>query len=67
MGEGWTLMKAGKPSVPTINSFLAERLPKEARVGIDPFVHSVTFVNGLKKVGAFQAALVRITQRMGQL
>ncbi|CAM9741765.1 unnamed protein product, partial [Laminaria digitata] len=49
LGEGWTLMKAGKPSVPTINSFLAERLPKESRVGIDPFVHSVAFVNGLKK------------------
>lgn len=45
-------MKAGKPSVPTINSFLAERLPKESRVGIDPFVHSVAFVNGLKKVRA---------------
>lgn len=52
LGEGWTLMKAGKPSVPTINSFLAERLPKESRVGIDPFVHSVAFVNGLKKVRA---------------
>lgn len=50
MGKGWTLMKAGKPSVPTIKSFLAKRLHKEARVGMDPFVHSVAFVEDLEKV-----------------
>ncbi|CAM9489667.1 unnamed protein product [Ascophyllum nodosum] len=47
LGEGWTLMKAGKPSVPSIKSYLAERLPRKSRVGIDPFVHSVAFVNDL--------------------
>lgn len=50
LGAGWTLMKAGKPSVPTIKSFLAKRLHKESRVGIDPFVHSGTFVNDLEEV-----------------
>lgn len=50
LGKGWTLMKAGKPSVPTIQEFLAKRLPKDARVGIDPFVHSVSSVNALEKV-----------------
>lgn len=43
-------MKAGQPSVPTMKSFLAKRLPKDSRVGIDPFVHSVSFVNDLEKV-----------------
>lgn len=52
LGAGWTLMKAGKPSVPTIQEFLAKRLPKDARVGIDPFVHSVSSVNALEKVRA---------------
>lgn len=43
-------MKAGKPSIPTIKSFLAKRLPSGSRVGIDPFVHSVAFVNDLEEV-----------------
>lgn len=43
-------MKAGKPSVPTIQEFLAKRLPKDSRVGIDPFVHSVSSVAALEKV-----------------
>ncbi|CAN0242777.1 unnamed protein product, partial [Hapterophycus canaliculatus] len=48
LGKGWKLMKAGKPSVPTIQKFLATRLPKESRVGIDPFVHSVSSVEALE-------------------
>lgn len=50
LGAGWTLMKAGKPSVPTIKDFLAKHLQRESRVGIDPFVHSVAFVNDLQEV-----------------
>ena len=45
-------MKAGKPSVPTIHAYLAKRLPKHSRVGIDPFVHSVSAVETLEKVGS---------------
>ncbi|CAN0368130.1 unnamed protein product [Pylaiella littoralis] len=48
LGEGWTLMKAGKPSVPSPAEFLAKRLPKKSRVGIDPFVHSASSVEVLQ-------------------
>ncbi|CAM9423954.1 unnamed protein product [Sphacelaria rigidula] len=54
LGAGWTLMKAGKPSVPTIKAFLAERLPPSSRVGIDPFVHSAAFIRDLEE--EFKAA-----------
>lgn len=50
LDQGWTLMKAGNPSVPTIKEFLSTRLSPASRVGIDPFVHSATFVNDLKEV-----------------
>ncbi|CAM9110428.1 unnamed protein product [Choristocarpus tenellus] len=47
--DGWTLMKAGKPGVPSISAFLAKRLCAGARVGVDPFVHSAAFAEGLMK------------------
>lgn len=50
LSKGWTLMKAGKPSVPSPGEFLAKRLPKKSRVGIDPFVHSVSSVETLETV-----------------
>lgn len=50
LGKDWTLMKGGKPSVPTIKAYLAEHLPPNSRVGIDPFVHSVAFVKELQEV-----------------
>ncbi|CAM9757186.1 unnamed protein product [Ectocarpus sp. 12 AP-2014] len=49
LGKGWRLMKAGKPSVPTIQEFLAKQLPTQSRVGIDPFVHSASSVKALEK------------------
>lgn len=50
LGAGWTLMKAGNPSVPTIKKFLSERLPPSSRVGVDPFVHSAAFIRDLEEV-----------------
>lgn len=50
LDQGWTLMKAGNPSVPTIKEFLSTHLSPASRVGIDPFVHSAAFVNDLEKV-----------------
>ncbi|CAM9471670.1 unnamed protein product [Ectocarpus fasciculatus] len=52
LGKGWRLMKAGKPSVPTIQEFLAKQLPTKSRVGIDPFVHSASSVKALEKASA---------------
>ncbi|CAN0262014.1 unnamed protein product [Ectocarpus sp. 6 AP-2014] len=49
LGKGWRLMKAGKPSVPTIEEFLAKQLPTQSRVAIDPFVHSASSVKALEK------------------
>lgn len=43
-------MKAGNPSVPSIKSYLKDRLPRDSRISIDPFVHSVAFVNDLEEV-----------------
>lgn len=50
LGAGWTLMRAGKPSVPSIKEFLAKQLPSASVVGFDPFVHSAAFVKDLEKV-----------------
>jgi Xaa-Pro aminopeptidase len=50
--KGWRLMKSGTPGTPTLEEFLAERTRERKRecggcyrVGIDPFVHSYTWVS----------------------
>ncbi|CAM9678665.1 unnamed protein product [Ectocarpus sp. 13 AM-2016] len=57
LGKGWRLMKAGKPSVPTIQEFLAKQLPTQSRVGIDPFVHSASSVKALEKASLGAAGI----------
>ncbi|KAL0020575.1 hypothetical protein WJX77_005157 [Trebouxia sp. C0004] len=42
LGPGWTLMRAGTPKCPEIQDWLASSLPDGTRVGIDPFLHTVT-------------------------
>ena len=42
LGPGWTLMRAGTPKCPEIQDWLATSLPEGARVGIDPFLHTVS-------------------------
>lgn len=41
LGPGWTLMRSGTPKCPEIQEWLATTLPQGARVGIDPFLHTV--------------------------
>lgn len=41
LGEGWTLMRGGSPGVPELPAWLAENLPEGAKVGVDPFVHTL--------------------------
>lgn len=57
----WTLMKAGLPETPKIPSWVAEHAVSHfsetnvpLRVGLDPYVHSASFVKELKE--AFQNA-----------
>lgn len=49
--EDWTLMKSGQPGVPTLQKWLADTFggASPVRVAIDPFVHSATFAETLKK------------------
>ncbi|KAL3145608.1 hypothetical protein ABBQ32_003156 [Trebouxia sp. C0010 RCD-2024] len=47
LGPGWTLMRGGTPKCPEIQDWLASTLPEGARVGIDPFLHTV---NGAKQL-----------------
>ncbi|WVR03380.1 hypothetical protein IAU60_000371 [Kwoniella sp. DSM 27419] len=36
LGEGWSLMKAGQPDLPTWGQWLKSDLPPASRIGIDP-------------------------------
>ncbi|KAG2489091.1 hypothetical protein HYH03_012317 [Edaphochlamys debaryana] len=47
LGPQWTLMKAGTPGTPDLEDWLASHLPEGARVGLDPWLHTVTAVRGL--------------------
>ena len=42
LGPGWTLMRSGTPKCPEIQDWLASTLPQGGRVGIDPFLHTVS-------------------------
>ncbi|EOD33115.1 hypothetical protein EMIHUDRAFT_63427 [Emiliania huxleyi CCMP1516] len=44
----WTLMRAGQPGVPSLESWLASNLPDASAVGIDASVHSVDEANTLR-------------------
>ncbi|KAA8497147.1 putative Xaa-Pro aminopeptidase P [Porphyridium purpureum] len=45
----WTLMKAGMPDTPTIETFLADSLPENGQVAIDPLVHVTANAQSLEK------------------
>lgn len=40
--KGWELMKAGTPGCPDMEEWLVSVLPEGSRVGIDPFLHTVS-------------------------
>jgi len=49
LGPGWRLMKGGVPGTPEISEWLIATLPKGARVGIDPFLHTMESARKLGK------------------
>jgi Xaa-Pro aminopeptidase len=48
LAQGWTLMRGGSPGVPDVGEWLADVLPVGAKVGVDPFVHTVASARKLK-------------------
>ena len=42
LGKGWQLMRGGTPGCPDIPDWLADNLPEGARVGVDPYLHTVS-------------------------
>ncbi|KAG8707278.1 hypothetical protein FRC09_001925 [Ceratobasidium sp. 395] len=48
LDSNWTLMKQGLPGVPTWQEFLAKKLPKGTKIGIDPTLISVSDATSLK-------------------
>ncbi|KAI7835935.1 hypothetical protein COHA_010169 [Chlorella ohadii] len=49
LGPDWTLMRDSTPGVPQLVDWLAESLPAGARVGIDPWVHTVEAAEKLRR------------------
>ncbi|KAL4428500.1 hypothetical protein ABPG75_002589 [Micractinium tetrahymenae] len=49
LGPEWTLMRHGTPGCPEVQDWLADTLPEGARVGIDPFVHTIEAAEKLRK------------------
>jgi hypothetical protein len=46
----WQLMRGGSPGVPDPTEWLAHNLPPGAKVGIDPFVHTISSARKLQQV-----------------
>ncbi|KAB5591204.1 X-Pro aminopeptidase [Ceratobasidium theobromae] len=44
----WTLMKQGLPGVPTWQEFLAKKIPKGSKIGIDPALISISDTTSLR-------------------
>ena len=42
-------MRAGTPGCPDVEDWLADQLPPGARVGVDPYVHTVDAVRRLQR------------------
>lgn len=49
LGSCWTLMKSGLSGVPTLNDFLCNQLPRNSKLGIDPFEHSADSFKSLSQ------------------
>jgi Xaa-Pro aminopeptidase len=62
LGPDWTLMKAGTPECPEISEWLAMQLPEGARVGIDPYLHTIEAAEALERdLAAAGKVLVPLT------
>ncbi|PSC69930.1 putative Xaa-Pro aminopeptidase P [Micractinium conductrix] len=49
LGSEWTLMRHGTPTCPEVHDWLAEHLHEGARVGIDPFAHTIEAAEKLRR------------------
>ena len=50
LSSEWTLMKGGQPGVPEPKQWLAERMDKGARVGVDASVHSLNEARAMRDI-----------------
>ena len=50
LSNEWTLMKGGQPGVPEPKQWLAERMDKGARVGVDASVHSLNEARAMRDI-----------------
>lgn len=48
LGPAWTLMRVGTTGCPEIPDWLAENLPDDARIGIDPLLHTVRSLHAIQ-------------------
>jgi Xaa-Pro aminopeptidase len=48
LSDGWTLMKADQPGVPSPSQWLATTLSPGAKVAIDPYVHTINSARSLQ-------------------
>lgn len=48
LGPEWTLMRGGQPGVPEPSKWLADKMAKGSRVGVDPNVHSLSETRALR-------------------
>lgn len=48
--RSWTLMRAGTPTCPDIERWLADNLPRGSRVGIDPLCHTIASASKISRV-----------------
>ena len=54
LGPEWTLMRGGQPGVPEPSKWLADKMAKGSKVGVDPAVHSLSEARALRS--ALEAA-----------
>jgi len=48
LDENWTLMKSGLPETLTLSDWLAENIPENGRIGIDPTVVSISMAKQIR-------------------
>ncbi|XRB25621.1 aminopeptidase P2 [Pseudoscourfieldia marina] len=58
-GDHWSLMRQGLPETPEVSAWLADNLPANAVVGVDPKLHSVGQMRGM--VTALKQKHVNVT------
>lgn len=60
LSPAWTLMRGGTPGCPEIPDWLATNLPDAARVGIDPYLHTVRLVSRAPASCSYRSIMVAV-------